>query len=169
MNYRLLTINLLLLTGCYYQPKLPSDIPPLTNCKITVTQDGVPLAGAVVSLESIDGGEKWRVGSTTDADGTAVPFTNGLFSGVPQGKYKIIVSKIESDTDTRPQEPEAGDTGYDEWQKKYANVPPPSSYSVVEKRYTTTSTTPHKIEVSGKKTIEIKIDIGKKIREKINP
>jgi hypothetical protein len=168
--FRFLFLPIILIAGCQYSPSLPPGIPPLTVCKITVTQNGEPLAGALVTLNSVAGTENWRTGGMTNANGVVVPFTNGLFEGVPQGKYKIVVSKREQDAANIPPAPEMGAPGYEEWLKKYAeNVTIPNTYSLVEKQYTLPSTTPHEIDVSGKKIIETTIDVGKKVREKMKP
>ncbi|MDR0611127.1 MAG: carboxypeptidase-like regulatory domain-containing protein [Planctomycetaceae bacterium] len=164
----LLIVLIVLIISCQYRPSLPPDIPPLTICKITVTQNGEPLDGASVILHSVSEMETWRVSGVTNANGVAVLFTNGLFEGVPQGKYKITVSKAEQETDDIPPCPESGSHGYEEWMKKYENIPRSSNtYSLVEKQYSMFSVTPLEIDVSGKKVIEMKIDVGKKVREKL--
>ncbi|MDR2439500.1 MAG: carboxypeptidase-like regulatory domain-containing protein [Planctomycetaceae bacterium] len=163
--------SIVLIIGCQRGPSLPSDIPPLTVCKIIVTQNGEPVDGVSVSLLPVTKTENWRTSGVTDANGTTVPFTNGLFEGVPQGKYKIVVSKTERESDKNiPPTPPMGTPDYEEWMKKYfgkKNIV--TTYSLIEKQYISFSTTPHEIEVSGKKTIETTIDVGKKVREKLIP
>ncbi|MDR2115774.1 MAG: carboxypeptidase-like regulatory domain-containing protein [Planctomycetaceae bacterium] len=165
---RFLFLLIVLIASCQYRSSLPPDVPPLIKCKITVTQNGEPLNNASVLLNSVLGTETWRVSGITDANGVAVLFTNGLFEGVPQGKYKITISKTEQDADNIPPTPEIGSPDYEKWMKKYANNPrSPNTYSLVEKQYSTLSLTPLEIDVSGKNVVEMKIDVGKKVREKL--
>ncbi|MDR1268523.1 MAG: carboxypeptidase-like regulatory domain-containing protein [Planctomycetaceae bacterium] len=168
--FRFLFLLIVFIIGCQYRPSLPPDIPPLTVCKITVMQNGEPVDGASVSLISVTGIENWRTSGMTNENGITVPFTNGLFEGVPQGKYKIVVSKNEREEDNNiPSTPPMGTPGYEEWLKKYSGKTRVITYSLIEKQYSSFSTTPHEIEVSGKKTIETTIDVGKKVREKLTP
>lgn len=167
--FRFLFLLIVFIVGCQYRPSLPPDIPPLTVCKITVTQNGEPVGGTLVSLISVTRAENWRASGMTNENGITVPFTNGLFEGVPQGKYKIVVSKNEREEDDNiPSMPPMGAPDYEEWMKKYSGKKNTViTYSLIEKQYTSFSTTPHEIEVSGKKTIETTIDVGKKVREKL--
>ncbi|MDR0869195.1 MAG: hypothetical protein LBN39_00225 [Planctomycetaceae bacterium] len=166
--FRYLIILIFLFVGCQRGPSLPLGIPPLTVCKITVTQNGEPLDGATLSLNTVAGTENWRVVGITDTNGVVVPSTNGLFEGVLQGKYKIVVSKKEQDASKLPPSPAMGEPGYEEWLNKYGDkIEKLNTYFLVEKQYTSASTTPHEIDVSGKKRIETAIDVGKKVREKM--
>ena len=156
---------LIALFGCNRGPQLPSDVPKLIPCKITVTQEGAPLAGATVILD-VAGGGSWRTAGTTDSAGVVVPMTNGQFEGVPEGKYKVVVTKTEQDASSIPPAPEAGAPGYDEWMQKYAMTEGPARYSLIEKPFTAAKTTTLELEVSGK-SVEKTIDVGKKVREKM--
>ncbi|MDR0335497.1 MAG: carboxypeptidase-like regulatory domain-containing protein [Planctomycetaceae bacterium] len=164
--FQFLFLLVIFIVGCQHRSSLPPDIPPLTVCKIKVTQNGEPVNNASVSLIPVTKTENWRTNGITDANGIVVPFTNGLFEGVPQGKYKVVVSKNEQDNNNHiPPAPSMGESGYEEWMKKYSSKKNATmTYSLIEKQYTSFATTPHEIEVSGKKTIEITIDVGKKTR-----
>lgn len=152
--------------GCNRGPQLPPDVPKLVPCKITVTQEGTPLAGATVILDFV-GTSSWRTGGATDSNGVVTPMTNGQFEGVPAGKYKVVIMKTEQDASSIPPAPEAGAPGYDEWMSKYAMAEGPARYTLVEKQFTTAKTTPLEIELTGGKLVEHTVDAGKKIREKM--
>ncbi|MDR1958188.1 MAG: carboxypeptidase-like regulatory domain-containing protein [Planctomycetaceae bacterium] len=85
---------LLMLNGCGGAKK-PEGMPPLYPCQITITQEGKPLADAVVSLASEN--NKWQSSAQTDTKGVAELITYGQFLGVPAGTYKVLVVKRELD------------------------------------------------------------------------
>ncbi|WP_437187288.1 carboxypeptidase regulatory-like domain-containing protein [Planctomicrobium sp. SH668] len=90
----LLIPTLLNLVGCR-QEKRPDGLPELHPAEVTVIQDGKPLAGALVRLVSDSNDLKWSCGGATDENGVAVLKTIGEFHGVPAGKYKVLISKLE--------------------------------------------------------------------------
>ena len=153
----------LAVTGCNPGQKLPEGMPPLTPCTLTITQDGKPLEGATISLFSIGGAQSFYPGGKTDANGKAEIFTNGKYQGVPDGKYKVVVSKRETEESKFGPALTADDPGYDEWLAKSSgeNL---SSYRLVEKQYTSAGTTTLEITVPGEIAT---LDVGKAIREKL--
>lgn len=76
--------------GC--QQDLPSDLPKLYSCKVTVSIDGTPTEGVAVTFSPSDGA-KWPAMGTTGPDGSVSLTTNGRFPGVAAGQYKIILYK----------------------------------------------------------------------------
>jgi hypothetical protein len=79
--------------GCGMNSSRPVDLPALNSCKITITQNGVPLNEAAVIAVSQDSTAKYRTSTgATDNNGVAELRTYG-FSGVPAGKYKVLVKK----------------------------------------------------------------------------
>ena len=128
---------------------------------LTLTQDGTPLVGAVVSLA---GDSEFSVGGVTDAKGNVVVYTHGKHKGAPLGKYKVRVAKTESDPG--PPSPKSF-TGpeFEAWQKEYGNLPPPKTYTLVEKQYTQAETTPLGLDVTGPTAQTL--DVGKAIKEVI--
>jgi len=94
----------LLLSGCGGQ-KLPPGIPKLYPATITVIQDGNPLAGAEVVVISTDPSMNWSSGGVTDKNGVVKLRTMGQYDGVPLGKYKVGVRKIEFPDIAPPPEP----------------------------------------------------------------
>jgi len=87
---------LVFLSGC--GPKLPDGMPKLYPVTITVTQAEQPLAGATVSLRSVDTAATgtWTIGGLTDANGTIELYTNG-FRGAPAGTFKVVLLKQENE------------------------------------------------------------------------
>jgi len=73
------------------QRKKPADMPPLFPSTLIFTQEGVPLAGARITLYS---DSKWGVGGLTNENGEVKLVTQGYFDGIPEGTYKITVHKV---------------------------------------------------------------------------
>ena len=93
------TVFIIAGTGCGSGPPKPAGLPELFPCKIKVIQDGVPLAGADVTLVPLAvTGTVWPVGGQTDASGIAVMRTYGEHIGAPADHYKVVVSKVEVET-----------------------------------------------------------------------
>jgi len=85
-----------------------------------------------VILRSTSPDFKWNVSGKTDEKGVAAINTDGFYPGVPEGTYKVVVTKIvEKET---------------------------SFVSPVEKQYDSETTTPLEIEITAKnndKTFEL--------------
>jgi hypothetical protein len=145
-----LLISVTLISGCGNNNSRPKDLPALYPCKLTITQDGQPLAEATVRFVSVDGG-KWNPVAFTDTAGH-VEMNTYSFNGVPAGKYKVL---IEKEVRENIVEEKNAVTGITE-EKSY------TLYRIVDKKYTDAATTPHEIEVTGKggKT-EQTFDVGK--------
>lgn len=127
---------LFVLTGCGGQ-KLPEGIPKLTPAVLTITQDGAPLEGAVVSLIPMDpGNSRWNAGGVTGKDGKAKIRTHAQYDGVAAGKYRVTVVK----TFVEPLPP-----GLTEAQRRSYKGPPPVEY--VNKKYADRLKTPLEVEV----------------------
>jgi hypothetical protein len=151
---KILFIVVLILGGCSDSGK-PSDLPSLYPCTITVTQDGLPLAEAAVELVSTDpAGAKYRAASITGKDGKVSMTTYG-FSGVPIGKYKVVISKNIQDDLVYADNPSTGQKEITSFQK----------YQTVEPKFSSAETTPHEIEITGKdkKTDHI-FDVEKSVK-----
>ncbi|MDR2439017.1 MAG: hypothetical protein LBE12_06580 [Planctomycetaceae bacterium] len=139
------------LIGC--SEEKPNGLPKLYSVSLQFTQDGIPCEGASAHLDSQDG-SPWTVGGSTDATGTVAFKTHGKFVGVPSGKYKVTVSKVERE--------EVG--------------PPPKNmyksqeivmYDLIDPIYSNPKTTPLEIEVLPDKKFLESFDLGKKIRVKV--
>jgi hypothetical protein len=153
--YITLLIFVATVIGCGDKSR-PSDLPPLYSCTVTVTQDGQPLEGASIRFDPIEPADaKYQAAAVSGADGTAQMKTYG-FQGTPIGKYKVIVTKIVSEsTEYKLNE----STGKEE---------PVNSkrYRLVEPQFTSAETTPHEIEITGKeKNVTKTFDVGKAVKE----
>ncbi len=156
----LLLIALVAVVGCGGQKK-PADLPELYPCKITVIQDGKPLEGASVILNDPSGSSRFVMASITDAKGVATLKTDGKYAGVPEGKYKVLISKAfipESDpNDVPPEDPEARK----EYDKRMAELNAQQA-DTVELQYKRPMTTPLEIEVTSAGA-ELTADVGEKV------
>ncbi|MDR1924806.1 MAG: hypothetical protein LBQ66_10570, partial [Planctomycetaceae bacterium] len=89
----ILFVPVLCCVGCSGQ-KLPPDLPKLYSCKITITQGGKPLANANVFLAPANG-SKWNASGSTNQQGTVELWTQGMYRGVAEGNFKVVVTKQE--------------------------------------------------------------------------
>lgn len=149
--------------GCNSGPELPSDLPKLTPCSLSITQDGKPLGGASVTLISIGESQSWYPGGITDEAGQVELYTNGRYKGVPAGKYKILVNKTETDPSKLGPAPDMDDPKYGEWMEK-SSKEKRDSYYLVEKQYNDAKTSPLEIEIPGGATT---FDVGKAVKIKM--
>jgi hypothetical protein len=143
--------------GCSHK-SVPDGFPKLVSVTLTLTQDGTPLSGAIVSL--INPNVQFLVGGTTDAQGSVVLHTHGQYKGAPLGKYKVRVVKTESDP-APPAPPTLHGTEFE----AYAKLPPPKTYTLIEKQYTQAETTPLELEIS--RAMIQTFDVGKAVKDPI--
>jgi len=127
------------LTGCGNSSR-PGDLPPLYPFVVTITQEGNPLQGASVMLIPMEGTQaKYQASANTDSNGKATLVTYG-FDGVPVGKYKVCIRKVVSDENTG------------------------AEFQTVERQFGLPESTPHEIEITGKKMPPTTFEVGKAIR-----
>ncbi|MDR1480944.1 MAG: hypothetical protein LBJ00_18625 [Planctomycetaceae bacterium] len=89
----ILLCALLIFVGCGRQ-NMPDGMLALHPCQIIVTRDGQPFAMAEVKLYPVESQKKdWSTTGLTETNGVIDLRTNANYSGVPAGKYKIIVVK----------------------------------------------------------------------------
>jgi hypothetical protein len=137
----------IIFSGCQ-QKSRPADFPKLYPCKITITQDKIPVENVQISLYDNHISNKWSIGGTTNTSGVAVIRVHGQFFGAPSGKFKVVLSKTESE----------GGTVVNESTTK-RKPEPVRIYSLVDKKYLEESTTPLEIIVENKSVAEI-FEIG---------
>ena len=126
-------LGLLFLSGCGGDSAAKRGIPPLVPCVLTFQfDDGTPVDGATVRFFPDDSENRWASGGGTGADGVVEIRTDGDFSGVPKGTYKITCSKSESIPTGRMSE-----EGNEEMDTKL----------LVAKEYTRANTTPLNLTV----------------------
>ena len=160
MKKILILLSLITLFGCAKQ-SVPDGLPKLVPVTLTITQEGTPLADALVSLVDPGGSIPFVVGGTTDAGGNVVLHTHGLYKGAPLGKFKVRVVKTESDP--VPPAPAFDSPEFDAYMKEAAKRPPPKTYTFVEKRYTNVNTTPLELDISGQLTTTL--EVGKAVHD----
>lgn len=144
--------------GCGGTPK-PEGMPTLYPCTIKVTQDGQPLAEAIVYLDPVGEKHKWPVSGVTNVQGVATLSAQAKYLGAFAGDYKLVVTK-EEDFQERPDQPVPGsDT-------EIIPGSPVIRYSLVESQYTSGKTSPQDVTVA-KGTNNFTFDVGKAVREKM--
>ncbi|MDR2641589.1 MAG: hypothetical protein LBC74_02220 [Planctomycetaceae bacterium] len=142
----------LVLFGC--GENKPDGLPKLQPVTLRFTLDGQPCDSASVHLIPQEN-SPWVVGGSTDTTGTVVLKTHGKFSGVPIGKYKITVSKVErEDVGELPK-------------NMYDPQPETVMYNSIDPDYSNPEKTSLEIDVIQGKKISESFDLGKKIRVKI--
>lgn len=159
MKYKFFLLALVLVVVSFFtvgcsDSSRPEDLPKLFPCTITVIQDGKPLDEAVIKLVAQEDNVKYRPVAVTGKDGKVNVSTYG-FSGVPAGKYKVVIIKnIDDDIITR-----TDDVG----EQVIVSY---KTYRTIEKIFSDTKTTPFEIEITPKsKNIEKTFDVGKSIKK----
>jgi hypothetical protein len=97
MMKHFVTITLLLAlftAGCGRD--LPKGMPPLYPCTLTFTQEGAPLADASIALIPVDAVLPWTFAGQTNAAGQVTLYAHGQYPGVPAGKWKVTVTKLQT-------------------------------------------------------------------------
>ena len=140
---------LVLATGCQKNTR-PADLPEdMSPCKITITQDGQPLAGATVELvynENV----KYQTSGATDETGVATMMTYG-YAGAQQGTAKVVVTKLVTEGASEAEDyGEAGNLGKD--------------FQVVDKKYRSKDTTDLEITI-GKEIVEQTFEVGAAVHD----
>ena len=159
MKKILILLSLITLFGCAKQ-SVPDGLPKLVPVTLTITQEGTPLAGAVVSVVDLSGGISFMVGGTTDVNGNVVLYTHGQYKGAPLGKFKVRVVKTESDP--LPPAPQRDTPEFEAYIKEMRKNPP-KTYMLVEKQYTNVNTTPLELDINGPLTTTF--DVGKAVKD----
>lgn len=154
--FLVLPILTLSLSGC--GTSKPEGFPDLVRATITVTQEGQPLADAVITLTPSDGGKNWAIGGTTDSTGKLALRTYGTHDGAPLGKFKVAVTKEIHEGLEEYQ------AAMDREDQAAANKAVVKAFSVVEATYGSASTTPLEIEIV-KGTTNYQVDVGKAVKE----
>lgn len=92
----ILFLTLAVSAGCQRAVDKPANLPELFPLTVTVLQEGTPVPGAFVRLIPEDPAMPWSCGATTDDGGEAVINTIGQYPGAPAGRYKVLISKLET-------------------------------------------------------------------------
>ncbi|MDR3197731.1 MAG: hypothetical protein LBU34_07660 [Planctomycetaceae bacterium] len=150
--------------GCGNERRRPEGMPKLYRCTLRLTQEGIPLANAVVSLHSVSQTFSWTVGGRTDENGTAEIFTDSYFKGVPEGDFKIVVHKSEIVT---PKPPDVLPQSEEEISRIFTHINRNiHEYSLVDIQFTDVKKSPLILTVKKSKNNET-FELGEKVRFKI--
>ncbi|MDR2441170.1 MAG: hypothetical protein LBE12_17555 [Planctomycetaceae bacterium] len=149
-------LNFGIFAGCG-GPLKPDGLPALYPVTLVVTQEGKPVTDMLISLRSTDPSVTWAIGCRTDENGYAPIRTHGEFTGVPLGKYKVVLAKQGNEG---YEEYAAAKNRYDEAAAAKIDV---KFFSCVEEKYNLPETTPIEIEITPQSKI-IKIDAGPLVR-----
>jgi hypothetical protein len=131
--------------GCKSQ-KLPDGMPPLYPCIITITQEGLPLKEASVTLNPLEPDKTWIPGGTTDSNGVVHIKVLGQYLGSPIGVYKVTIKKNGTEEVT-------SNSFY--------------TLSFIEEPYTRVKETPLEIEVTAN-GVNQTFDVGKRTTRRIS-
>jgi len=132
-------------------------MPKLYPVSISVTQEGKPLADAIVSLRYADpSAGTWTVGGRTEANGQAKLYTNS-YPGAPLGKFKVVLLKEENEGLAERAEAEGrGDSAA-------ANQVKVKIWSCVEAKYNDPKKTPLDVEITAD-TKMLDVDAGPAVK-----
>lgn len=83
------------IVGCGGQ-KLPDGMPKLNPTTVTLTVDGKPFAGGIISLFPATGTFQWSVSGVTDESGQAIIKTHGNYNGAPEGEMRVCVQAVRN-------------------------------------------------------------------------
>ena len=162
----LLACFCLCLGGCPKRQNLPDGMPQPHPTVITVIQDGKPLEGASIALIPADASNSWNAGAVTDASGKASLKTLNKYEGVVPGKYRIVVTKRESDESkfTSPPDQATDPQGYakfiqDSMREKL------DSYDLIDPKFGKIGNDTEVIDVVAGKN-EKTVDVGNAVRQK---
>ena len=144
--------------GCGGKPR-PDGLPPTYPLAVKVLQEGVPLADATVSLVNADSPIQWAVGGVTNAEGVAKMWTHGTYDGAPEGNFSVVILKTVFEG---MEEYNAALAREDTGAARRIQV---NMFQLVEDVYTSSRTTPIKVEVT-KRTKTLEVDAGPAVRLK---
>ena len=156
--------------GCGGGSPRPAEMPQLYPCTITITQERQPLDEASVTLISDEPDlEKWAAGGFTDQKGNCIPYVRSKFKGVPVGKFKVTVSKTETEPSKMGDVPPEGlsqQEVFQWWNKREREKL--KSFRLVAEKYALPTTTDLEIEVLPKSNT-FSLDVGAPIRIHLLP
>ncbi|MDO5554291.1 MAG: hypothetical protein Q4G68_11065 [Planctomycetia bacterium] len=155
----------LLCCGC--KKNMPDGMPRLYRVALTLTQESKPLAEANVNLVAVDQPEisRFGIGGRTDELGNVSLTTRGQYEGVPEGKYKVLVTKNEVIGLQAP--PELMFKELEQWNAEHKSELAKTKYvSRVDSVYANVKSTPLEITVvKGKNAFTL--DCGKAVETEL--
>jgi len=151
----LMLAPLFVVLGC--AEPLPEGLPELHPVTLEFTQAGAPLAGASVQLVPVDTSNTWVSGGGTDSSGKVSVQTHGKYDGAPAGKYKVCVTKMETE----------GEAGGLDPANPNAAASTQKVFTLVDPQYTVQNTTPLEIEITGSGDSFEPFDLGEAVRAEV--
>lgn len=152
--------SLVLFSGC--GERHPAGMPKLYSVKLTATfEDGKPADHAQIILIADQGGN-WSFTANTDDTGSAAPVTQGMYRGIPAGKYKITISRQISEGEPSPGDPFDNESAkkYQAWLKSKNKL---KTYQTIAPEYEDQEKTPLEIQVDSKNRF-FEIKVGKEVK-----
>ena len=166
-TFLILIVAMATFTGCQFGGEAPpKGWPKLVQASLQLTQDGAPLAGATVSLVDTSGSQQWLPSGLSDDSGTIALYTNGRYKGAPEGKYKVVVTKTETDPSKLGPAPDIDDPKYGEYMEKMVSERL-NTYTLIDRQFTDARSTPLEIEIKKGGPVQ-KLDVGSKVKIKIS-
>ncbi|MDR0336064.1 MAG: carboxypeptidase-like regulatory domain-containing protein [Planctomycetaceae bacterium] len=145
--------------GCGKQTNMPKLVP----CHITVTDNGVPVAGARISMADESSAESLAINGITDSFGVAkmrTTYTKYTASGVPQGTFKVAIDKeppnLPPQNVTDDMNEQQADAAMKKWEEEVDQL------RIIPKNLIFISTTPITLEIKEKSNLNIDIADYKK-------
>lgn len=137
-------------------------MPKLHPAQITFKQEGAPLEGAIIQLigETPDVAS-WGPTGITDTNGVVVLQTNGKYKGAPVGKFKVLITKRETESHPHPEWANLPD-GDPNFLKYLDEGKKLKSFDLVEQKYRLLAETPLSVEIQAGKN-ELELDAGAKV------
>jgi len=112
----------------------------------------------------VDSANTWSSGGTTNESGVVQLRTHGRFVGVPQGEFKVTVTKhLTEGEDPGPFPLGANPEEVAEYNRRLATNPL-KLFEVVDKPYWSAETTPISIHVEPKGSNQFTLDVGASVR-----
>lgn len=150
-----ITLAVLILgIGCSSEPDRPANMPELHPVTLTVVQGGTPVDLASIRLIPDLHSSPWYSGGSTDESGVVEVRTHGKYLGVPEGTYRVTVTKIEM-----PETQTGSLSDINQSPKQ------DSTYDLVDPQFTNPTKTPLRLEVAPGTNAK-EFDLGAPVRIK---
>ncbi|MDR2704250.1 MAG: carboxypeptidase-like regulatory domain-containing protein, partial [Planctomycetaceae bacterium] len=131
------TCFLTMFLGC--GEKHPEGMPPLYKTSIVLKEKETPIEGVNVSLYNADHSlPKWNIGGFSDENGVVRLKTYSKYNGVPEGTYKLVLSKKQYLEKLEPPVPGSSIEEINQYEKLLSKYSP---VELIPQQYTSVATT----------------------------
>jgi hypothetical protein len=127
--------------------------------------DHKPASDVEVLFRATNPSTKWAIGGTTDAQGKFKVLTHGVHIGIPEGEYKVVFYKREEEKSKYTPPPE-NSKEYEKW-LELSSKENLAVYTLIDPKFEKKETTPFSVIVE-KNSKELRFDLGKSIRKRVN-